>query len=486
MLEKARLDERIAMENQNEGKCAIVTRRPAKLISPGTVLMLLAILVGVNAVLLAEDGEGVALTVYQDNLALVKDRRLLDLPAGTGTVSFADVAGQIDPTTVMFRSLTSPSVRVLEQNYEYDVINDEKLLQKYLGREILITTTQGENIEGYLLGAGANLIVGAKPDGGKVRMVRSGQIGAITFPSLPGGLVVRPTLVWLLANPDGNRRQLVEVTYLTGGISWRADYVATVSQDDGRVDLAGWVTLDNRSGADYREARLKLVAGEVNRIQDQKLVMEGMLARAAPQADGGFQEESFFEYHLYTLGRPATLGNNQIKQVELLNASSVPVRKLFLYEGARNPKIRVMLELINSTENNLGFPLPRGRVRVQKADSEGALQFIGEDGIDHTPRDEKVRLYLGNAFDLVGERIRTNVREVNRNTREESYQITLRNHKREAVAITVVEYMNSWHQWQITRADREYTKTEAGKVEFTVTVPAGGQAGVNYTVQYRW
>ncbi len=438
-----------------------------------------------------QQGESIDLTVYNQDLALVKDCRMMDLPVGVGELRFTDVAALIDPTSVWFRSLTEPKVRVLEQNYEYDVISDTKLLQKYLGQKIRLATVKGENYEGFLVSTGNNLIIASKPDGGEVKVIKSEQIQAVFFPEMPGGLVVRPTLVWLLSNPGKAGKQQVEMTYLTRGISWKADYVATVNQTDDRLDLIGWVTLDNKSGLDYKQAKLKLVAGDVNRVPEEERpqLEKAYLMRAADEvaADAGFQEESFFEYHLYTLGRKTTIKNNQVKQVELMTSVSVPAKKLFIYEGALNPKkVKVMVELKNSKENNLGMPLPKGRIRVQKADSEGSLQFIGEDQIDHTPKDEKVRIYMGNAFDIKGERIRTEVREPSKNIREESYRITLRNHKKEPVTITAIEHLNRWNEWKIIKNDCEFVKTEAGKAEFTVTIPADGEKVINYTVRYKW
>lgn len=249
--------------------------------------------------------EGVELTVYNQDLALVKERRIMELPAGFGELRFTEVAALIDPTSVWFRSLTEPKVRVLEQNYKYDVINDRKLLQKYLGQKIRLTTVKGDNYEGYLIGAGANLIIAAKPDGGEVKVIKSEQLQAVFFPEMPGGLVVRPTLVWLLSNPNKAGKQQVEVTYLTRGLSWKADYVATVNQLEDRLDLIGWVTLDNKSGSEYKQAKLKLVAGDVNRVPEtmrpeaEKVLL--MRATKEEAADAGFAEESFFEYHLYVI-----------------------------------------------------------------------------------------------------------------------------------------------------------------------------------------
>ena len=460
------------------------------LLTTGLVLLLLVILSGGLSTLLAEEKSrsGQELTVYNDNLALVKDQRVLEVAAGLGTLKFSGVAALIDPTSVKFRSLSVPGVKVLEQNYEYDIISDLKLLEKYLGQKIRLSTVKGENYDGYLMSTGDNLILAAQPEGGEVKIIKAAQVQAISFPELPGGLVMRPTLAWLISNPSKTGPQQVELSYLTSGLSWHADYVATINQNDDRVDLTGWVTLDNKSGAEYSEARLKLVAGEINRAPEenrQKVYNYMMLPEVAAK-DSGFQEESFFEYHLYTLGRPTTIKNNQLKQVELLTANTVLAKKLFIYEGAVDAKkVKVMLEFKNSKDNNLGIPLPKGRIRVQKADSEGSLQLIGEDRIDHTPKDEKVRIYLGNAFDVVGERVRTNVKEPSKNIREETYQITLRNHKKEAVTITAIENLNRWSEWQIISNDHQYQKIDAGKVEFNVTIPPDGQETINYTVRYK-
>jgi len=431
--------------------------------------------------------KGPELTVYNEDLALVKETRAINIPSGTSYIRFTDVTAKIDPTSVSFLCLTQPNIRLLEQNYEYDVIGEAKLYQKYLGEKITVTTVKGETITGYLMGTGSNLILAAKPDGGEVKIIKADQIQAVAFTELPGGLVVRPTLVWLVNNKEKPGPQQVQVSYLTGGLSWTADYVAIINADDNRVDLTGWVTLNNQSGTSFEDAKLKLVAGDVHRVPTETVrkTMVGYLA--AEVAAPSFAEESLFEYHLYTLDRTTTIKNNQIKQVELLTANAIPAKKLFVYEGSINPnKVKVVLEMVNSKENNLGMPLPKGRMRVQKADSEGSLQFIGEDQIDHTPKDEKIRINLGNAFDITGDRIQTNTTKPSERVRDESYRITLKNHKNEAVTITVIEHFSGWSQWKITKADHKYVKTDAGKAEFTVTVPAGGEVNINYTVRYSW
>lgn len=431
------------------------------------------------------DKSGTEITVYNEDLALVKETRALNISTGTGTVQFTDVPERIDPTSVSLKA-ENDLVRVLEQNYEYDVVSDAKLLQKFLGEKIKIIGNQGENFEGYLLSTGEDLILASSPKGGEVRIVKASQVQSIIFPELPSGLVLKPTLVWMVQNTGRSGIYPVKVAYLTGGMSWKADYVATVNQTDDKVDLTSWVTLNNQSGADFNDVRLKLVAGEIHRIPEEagSLKMEKSVLRA--MSEDNFTEESFSEYHLYSLSRTTTLKNNQIKQVELLTVHSIPTKKLFIYNSAFNSKkVQVMLEFNNSSSSNLGIPLPKGRIRVQKTDGEGSMQFIGEDRIDHTPKNEKVRIYLGNAFDIMGERVNTGVKEPAKNIREESYRITLRNHKEAPVTVTDVENLNNWNEWKIINSSHDYLKTEAGKAEFTVNIPAGGETVISYTVRYK-
>lgn len=428
----------------------------------------------------------IELTVYNQQLALVKDQRMFELPTGLSMVVFSDVAAALDPTSVVFKTPGLAGVQLLEQNYEYDIVNDAKLLQKYLGAKITVTDVQGKLVEGYLLSAGENIILSTAAEGGEIRMLKADQIKSIAFPQLPGGLVLKPTLVWLLQNANPSGKQLVELSYLTSGLSWQADYVATINEADNRIDLSGWVTLNNQSGAEYKNARLKLVAGDVQRAPEEDRMVTAKVLRSEAFMGQGFAEQSFFEYHLYTLGRPTTIKNNQMKQVELLTAEGIPVQKRFVYEGALTPnKVKVMLEFTNSDAHHLGIPLPKGKIRVQKGDHEGALQFIGEDRIDHTSKDEKVRLYVGNAFDIVAERLRTQVKEPSKNWREETYQIRLSNHKTEAATVTVVENISGWREASIVNASHSYTRSEADRIEFVVELPAGEERTVNYTVRYK-
>ena len=445
------------------------------------------------------------LTVYNQNLALVKDRRLLILKEGLNRIRFADVAALIDPTSVHFRSLDNPEgTRVLEQNYEYDLVSTQKLLQKYVDAEISLVTQDGTLHEGTLLSGAQDIILEEKD--GRITVVKLDQVREFSFPSLPEGLITRPTLVWEVETDEAGA-QRVEVTYLTEGINWRADYIAVVNADDTAMDLTGWVTVDNRSGATYRDARLKLIAGDIRRIRPPAVVEgrvfeKAMVATAAPQ----FEEKPFFEYHLYTLQRPTTIKDNQTKQIEFASATEVPLRKIFVYDGSQglprfygrpltdqsygiptNTKVAVVLEFTNSVTDGLGIPLPKGTIRVYKQNAEGGSEFIGEDQIDHTPKDEQIRLNIGNAFDIVGERKQTNFKRLGDRVLEESYEITLRNHKDEAVEVRVVERLFRWSEWEIVRSSpADYTKLDAQTIEFRVRVPAGGERKVTYTVRYEF
>jgi hypothetical protein len=444
-----------------------------------------------------EDQTGVAVTIYNVNLGLVKDQREIKLAKGMGEVRFMDVASQIIPTSVHIKSLIDPdSLQVLEQNYEYDLLNPQKLLDKYVGKEVklyyknpysereeIVTATLLSNNGGPIFRIGDEITFG--------------HPGRIIFPGVPENLISKPTLVWLIRNSLSSA-QNIEASYLTNGINWRADYVVTLNDADDRADLSGWVTIDNKSGTTYRNAKLKLIAGDVNRVKDEYEYKDKMLraaemaAKAAPQ----FKEEEFFEYHIYTLERPATIKENQTKQIGLVNADTIPVRKELLYYGAAyyyynrygdaitNQKVGVFVEIDNRKENNLGIPLPKGTVRVYKHDKEKSLQFVGEDSIDHTPKDEKVRIKLGDAFDVVGSRKQTDWKKIASDTYEASFEISLRNHKKEDVVVKVVEPIPG--DWKMLSSSHEYKKTEAFTAEFTIPVPKDKETKITYRVRMRF
>jgi hypothetical protein len=449
--------------------------------------------------------EGVELAVYNQDLALVKDHRSLDLTKGLNEVRFTDVAAMIDPTSVHFSSLTDPQgTAVLEQNYEYDVVGSAKLLQKYVDQEISLVTEDGQKYTGTLLSAAEDAILQSAE--GKVTVVKVNQIKEFDFPALPEGLITKPTLVWQVESAQGGAQD-VEVTYLTNGINWYANYVAVLADDDKALDLNGWITLDNRSGASYKDAKLKVIAGDINRVaadgyvEMAKGVYEAT-ATPAPQV----QERSFFEYHLYEVQRPVTVKDQQTKQIEFVTSSGIPATKFYVYDGSQmgywgssapiqdpgygttsNEKVQVMLEFTNAEKEGLGVPLPKGTIRVFKKDVDGSTLLIGEDTIDHTPKDEQIRLYIGDAFDIVGERVQTDFRiDTSRRVMEESYKITLRNHKAEDVEVRVTEHMFRWSQWEILEEGLTHQKLDAQTIEFRVPVKANGEATVTYTVRYEW
>ncbi len=426
----------------------------------------------------------VAVTIYNSNLALVRDVRQLELRKGRSEIKFQDVAAQIDPTSVYFSSLTSAEdVAILEQNFEYDLVNSAKILQKYVDQEIRLSTKQGGTFTGTLLSGSGQDVILQESDGG-IKIVSRNTVDNIAFPSLPQGLITRPTLVWLLDNKKAGKHQ-TEVGYLTGGIQWHAEYVGVVNEGDTELELAGWVSIDNKSGATYDNATLKLVAGDVHRAQQRlrKTYQARVQALEMSAAPDGFQEKAFFEYHLYTLQRRATVGNNQVKQISLFPATDVKVEKKYAYDGARDArKVRVNLEFDNRKTNGLGMPLPGGKVRAYKKDDDGALIFLGEDFIDHTPKDETVRITIGNAFDVVAERTQKKRQSIGKNTWEETWEIKLRNHKKEAVRISVVEHLGS--DWEIIRKSHDFQQKDANTLEFAVDVPKDGETILTYTVRY--
>jgi hypothetical protein len=472
---------------------------------------ILAILCFASALYAADKpDEGVALTIYNQNFGVVRERRKVNLTEKLGTIRFTDVAAQIDGTSVSFKSLTDPGATVLEQNYEYDLVSADKLLQKYIDKPITVLTKDGSRYSGNLLSFDGNqLVIRQYGEKGDLAMVQRGDnVKDIQFSALPDGLITKPTLVWKLATEKVGD-QLIEVAYQTAGINWQSDYNAVLNADDSHLDLSGWVTINNESGATYKDAKLKLIAGDVRRVQ-QPQVMSRVGAAKLAMADemaAGFEEKAFFEYHLYTLGRSTTVADNQTKQIELLKTADVPVKKVFLYDGAPqyrwygglvtdtgygsgegNKKINVIIELKNSQDNHMGMPLPKGKVRLYKRDpADASLEFIGEDQIDHTPKDETVKLHIGDAFDIVGERKRTDFHvDTSGHVMTESFEIHVRNHKTEAVDVLVKEPLYRWNNWEITQASAKWTKYDSSTIHFPVTVAKDGEQVITYTVRYTW
>ncbi len=449
--------------------------------------------------------DGVSLAIYNQGTALVQDRRTFTLDAGSNTINFTDVASGIDPTSVTFVSLTDPQgTQVLEQNYVYDLVDSSALLQKYLDEQITVIADDGTEYQGQLL-SGRNGEIILRQDDGQVIVISMSSVRDVRFPELPGGLITRPTLRWLLdAAQAGDQR--VELTYLTSGMNWTADYNLLLANDNASLDLNGWVTLTNTSGAAYTDAQVKLVAGDVNRLPQPQAMLyaeDAMVARAAgapPQVD----QRDFNEYKLYAINRPVTVGANETKQVEFVTGAGVPAHTFFVYDASQpyyggSPvtdqyygqtgitDVGNYLEFNTGEDGGLGAALPAGRVRVYQQDTDGSALLIGENTIDHTPKGENVRLYLGNAFDLVGSHTQTNFNLISRNVLEETYEIHLRNRKEsDSVEIRVPEHLFRWSNWEIVSASTDYAQLDSNTIEFRPQVEAGQEVVITYTVRYMW
>lgn len=455
------------------------------------------------------DGD-VAVTVYNQGTALIRDQRTFTFDEGVNTIDFTDVAAAIDPTSVSFVSITDPDgTVVLEQNYIYDLVNSSALLERYLDETIAVTVPDGDStqvITGQLLSGRNNEII-IRAESGEIVVVRAGSARDIRFPDLPEGLITRPTLRWLVQSAQSGE-QAVELTYLTGGLNWTADYNLLLNTDNTALDLNGWVTLNNTSGTTYQDAQLKLVAGDVNRVQEQMerdFFMEEMAMAGDVAPRGQVEQREFFEYQLYEINRPVTIADNETKQVEFVTGTGVPANTFFVYDASQPffgyggpitdqfygqtgiTDVGNYVEFSTDEEGGLGADLPAGRVRVYQEDTDGAALLIGENRIDHTPQGEQVQFYIGNAFDLVGERTQTDYRLVSDTVLQESYEIRLRNRKDdETVEIRVPERLNRWSNWEILNASAEFEQLNAHTIEFRVDVPPGEEVVISYTVQYSW
>jgi len=445
----------------------------------------------------AKDRSEVSITVYNQYFGLVREVRDIDLGKGRAALEFREVSSQIQPETVAIKSLGGGGLSVLEQNYRYDLLSPQKLLEKYVGKKVKVyrwNQTQGKEdaFDAEVLSV----------NGGQSVMKINGEItydfpGRIAFPEVPANLIAKPTLVWLLDSQA--QKQKVEVTYMTRGLNWKADYVFVINDKDTLGDLTGWVTLNNNTGASYENAKLKLVAGDVNKVTayggdeelDATIVTKGEGKKA-----GGFKEEGLFEYHLYTLQKPTDVMNNEQKQVTLLEGQNIKVDKKLMFYGqsywyrgsygqlTSNQKVGVYLDVQNTEANHLGIPLPKGIVRVYKADKSGAKQFIGEDHIDHTPRDEKIRVKMGDAFDVVGDRKQTDWKSLGSCRSESGWEISLRNHK------DTIETVQDWEpvggEWEIVSSSHPAVKQDANTFTFEVKIPAKGEVKIKYRVRIKW
>ena len=448
------------------------------------------------------DQQSVAVTIYNENLALVKDTRRVLLENGPNRLALREVSGRMRPETAQLRSLTHPgALALLEQNFDFDLLTPAKLLEKYVGRTVRIVrthpTTGAESFEQATVLAANNGVVLKIGD-----RIETGLPGRIVYDGVPANLRDRPTLVTELTSARAGA-QTLELSYLSGGLAWRADYVAELDAKDGALDLNGWVTLTNTSGTAYPNARLQLVAGDVNRVRDElrMAAKNGALRAAVAEAPRSMAQEQLFEYHLYTLQRPTTIADNQTKQVALLGASGVPVTKELVLQGndyyyrasvggiGQKMKVGVFVQFENREAARLGMPMPKGVVRVYKKDSAGNAQFIGEDAIDHTPKNESVRLKLGEAFDVTADKKQTDFKK--RDTyspwsyaHESAYQIVLKNAKQEPVTVIVREPVPG--DWSMLEQSHKHAKAASGTAEWKVQVPAEGTTTLKYRVLVRY
>lgn len=443
------------------------------------------------------DQKSVAVTIYNGDLALVKDTRNVKLKTGLNALAFRDISAQIHPETALLRSINAPgSLTLLEQNFDFDLLTPEKLLEKYVGKTVSIVkthlTTGAETTEkATVLSANNGIVL-------KIgNRIETGVTGRIVYDDVPENLRDRPTLVTLINN-KGFADQTVELSYLTGGLGWKADYVAELSPKEDSIDLSGWVTLTNTSGTSYKNAKLQLVAGNVNRVQDaypRAAMMRKDVMMAEATAPAPMAEESLLEYHLYTLDRPTTISENQTKQVSLLSATNVPVRKELVLRGAdyyyqssygdlgTKMKVGVFIEFDNKEAAKLGMPLPKGIMRVYKKDNVGNAQFVGEDQIDHIPKNEVVRLKLGESFDVTADKKQTDFKVLpnpkkGHSAFESAYEITLKNAKKEKMTVDVQEPISG--DWTITSESQPHKKVNSHLAVWKVEIPAEGNTTLSY------
>ncbi|HKF06752.1 MAG TPA: hypothetical protein VKB49_30825 [Candidatus Sulfotelmatobacter sp.] len=484
-------------------------------------------LLSLCATVIAQQASQPSLTIYNQDFAVVRQDVPLDLKSGVNQVNFSEITMHLEPDSVILRDPSGKhSIGVLEQNYRADPVNQMSLLSLYEGRTIEFELPDHSMVKGKVVRSGY-----VRPDTFNINgynqgypaqeepiievagQLRFGLPGTPVFPDLTSDTILKPRLEWMIATDKGGKFP-AEFSYVTGGMSWQADYNIVAPEKGDVVDIIGWVTMDNRTGRTFENARIKLMAGDVNKIQPgiagrAEFVLKSMAA--APVGGPAVTEKAFDEYHLYTLEHSTTLRDRETKQVEFIHAAGVATKQIYIYDGAKidpnryngwnwenirndhsygtesNPKVWVMREFVNSDTNHLGMPLPKGRVRFYRRNDDGQVEFTGENMIDHTPHDEIVRIYTGNAFDLTGERRRTNYTvEMNRSTATESFEIRVRNHKKEPVEVRVVEHLYRGLTWEITSKSDDFKKKDGQTVEFPVSIPPDGEKVITYTARYTW
>jgi hypothetical protein len=478
----------------------------------------------------ASERTSVDLTIYNQNLALIREERTIDLLKGLNRITIPDIPATIDGTSLHFSSLTDPSaVKVIEQNYQYDLVHQAKLLEKYIGKEVEFIRTDNESKKEYSI-KGKLLATGWQPQpnynqySGNAPYYMSGQMiaeingkieispaGRLILPALPEGLILKPQLEWLVINSKQGEHK-TEISYLASQLTWSCNYVALLDANDAQIDLTGWVTITNNSGTTFKNAGLKLVAGDVNLVKEEQAGFAMRKSLAIAQEDAAapqFQQKELFEYKLYSLQRKTDISNNETKQIELTSAKNVSAKKVFIYDGLSNQwrywfnnysyreqgsfgqqsnkKIGVFVTFKNEEKSGLGIALPKGKVRVYKRDDDGKEQFVGEDEIDHTAKDEEIKLYLGNAFDIVGEHTQQNFRVVvPGHVVDETFEIKLRNHKSEPVEVMVYEHPWRWNEWDITKSNAVWEKVDQTTIKFPVKLKKDEEKVVTYTIRYNW
>jgi hypothetical protein len=447
------------------------------------------------------NNKNISLTIYNQNLALIREVKSIILIKGSNTIEISTPA-LIEPESVYFQSLTNPQgCVVLSQNFENNIVNPENLLDRYIGKQITVIT-KNNVYQGELLSAQpGEIIIGENMGKGPLFLINRTDIENIEFSKFPQGFLLKPKLV---LNVDNNNSglQKIEIDYLTTGINWNSNYVAILSKDEKQISLLGWATIDNKSGTSYKNVNIKLVAGQVHLIQqyNQPRVFFGTLQSAAMPASNSvqLQQKPSFEYYIYTLNRKTTIKNNQTKQISFLKKLQIPVKKIYTYDGAGyswyyynnwtnqpyNKNVSVNIKFKNSKANNLGIPLPSGTVRVYKEDKNGELQFIGEDQINNIPNNETVSLYPGNAFNITGKREITSHKVIASNIYQDSYKIILKNQKKQQITVNVLEHQ--FGQWQIIKSSMPYKKINASTIKFKVTIAPGESSTITYTSEYKF
>ncbi|HLB89763.1 MAG TPA: hypothetical protein VJK29_19045 [Terriglobales bacterium] len=477
------------------------------------------------------DESAPALTIYNQNFFVAREHLPLDLQSGVNRVNYVGVAAHLEPDSVILRDPGGRALQILEQNYRNDPISQELLLSFYEGKTIdfvVSRTADGKDVtlKGKVIRSGYipstyyaqnyQQPVSTQPIIEVDGVLRFGLPGQPVFPALSADSILKPTLSWLLETNEPGKFD-AEISYVSSGMNWQADYNLVVSdKSNGKtdvLDMVGWVTMRNQSGKTFENARIKLLAGDVSKIQGDTVANRVYAAAKSVMDEREMRpvvrEKSFDEFHLYTLERPTTLRDQETKQVEFVRATGLRAQRLYIYDGAKvdqyayyspdqirqdasygtlsNPKVWVMEEFKNAEANHLGIPLPKGKLRFYRRDTDGHLEFVGENTIDHTPKDETIRVYTGNAFDVVGERKRTNYRvDINQHWIDESFEIRIRNHKKEAVTVRAVEHLYRCANWKLVEPSQQSRKMDAQTVEFPITVPPDGEQVITYTVHYSW